>query len=57
MTEEDAVCKMYKLSEGDPEAAHGEADDILIEFLKANGHEMLADAFEDQCNRIGFWYA
>lgn len=37
----------------DPEAAHGEADNILCEFLRSAGFEKMADAFE----KVEKWYS
>jgi hypothetical protein len=41
----------------DEEAAHGTADDLLIEFLREIGYEDVADAYEAARDRVGFWYA
>lgn len=57
MSEDDAISELLSLSVGDREEAHVEADNILLEFLRKNGHESLADAYVDVRAAIGFWYA
>ena len=57
MTKDEAVTMLKCLDEGDNERAHAEADEILLEFLRTNGYEEIADAFEDAADRITFWYA
>ncbi len=44
---------LMDLSRGDPEEAHGEADDILLEIAKENGYEELAEYF----GIMEKWYA
>lgn len=56
MTPEQAIEQLKNLSESDPEEAHQEADSILLEVLKSNGLEGVANAFADAKSRIGFWY-
>lgn len=54
--EEKYVEKMRKINKdyrGDPEIAHGEADDLLVEFLKELGFEKLVKEYEN----IPKWYA
>uniref|UniRef100_A0A6H1ZRJ4 Uncharacterized protein n=1 Tax=viral metagenome TaxID=1070528 RepID=A0A6H1ZRJ4_9ZZZZ len=41
----------------DPEVCHVRADQLLIEFLRANGFGHVANAWENTKKRIGFWYA
>ena len=41
----------------DPESAHGCAEDILCDFLRAQGYSGVAEAFESARDRVGFWYA
>jgi len=57
MNIEEAVKALNNLTEGDPEIAHGEADDILCKFLSDNGFREVADAYEEAYLEIGFWYA
>ena len=57
MTELEAIKKLNELSSGDPEVSHTQADDIVLEFLRSNGHHELVDAWEEAEARIGFWYA
>ena len=53
-----AVAKLNAMGEhDDEEIAHGNADDILCEYLTAIGAKELADAFDSACARVGFWYA
>ena len=42
---------------GDPEALHGEAENIIDCYLREIGAGELADAFDNACGRVGFWYA
>jgi len=54
----DAVTAMYDVHPGDTEMAHGEAEDILLEYLRASGAKELADAWDDLIEAVGgFWYA
>lgn len=57
MTREEAIEKLKSLPVDDPEAAHGIADNILLEFLAFHGYGDVAEAWEDACEDIGFWYA
>jgi hypothetical protein len=45
------------LYRGDPEAAHGQAEDVLLQLLKSLGAAEVAYKFEEVRNDIGFWYA
>ena len=42
---------------GDPESAHGFADQYLVDFLKNAGFTRVAEAYERAEKRVGFWYA
>ena len=42
---------------GDPESAHGRADDLLCLALRGLGVGEVADAWESACMRVGFWYS
>ena len=53
MTEEEAVAALDALTDGDPEGAHGEADNILAEFVP----EAVNAAYQRAVQRVGFWYA
>jgi hypothetical protein len=58
MTEQEAIDKLNALTGSDTEADHSDADEILLEFLAANGHQGLVKAWDDACERTGgFWYA
>ena len=41
----------------DNKAAHGEADDILLNELRRAGIEDVADAYDRAQSGVGFWYA
>jgi len=52
--EQQAINALVALQgEGDTEANHGNADDILCEFLKGLGYENIVDEY----NKIDKWYA
>jgi len=54
VTREEAIEKLKKLAgSGDVEAAHGEADEVLCELLRALGYGDVVDAWED----VEKWYA
>ena len=56
MTQKEAIQRINKAcKEYDTEMAHSEADDILIEFLAANGFEALSEKFNEEARH--FWYA
>lgn len=42
-----------KEGEGDPERAHGDADEALCDFIKALGHPEIVEAWE----AVDKWYA
>lgn len=51
------VARLNKLSDADPESAHAEAEEVLIDALNECGLEDIASAFVDAVDRCGFWYA
>ena len=54
MTEAEALTKLVKLADArDIEAAHGEADDILAEFVKSLGFKLVVKAYDS----VPKWYA
>lgn len=58
MTEDEAIAKLDALGSADIEVTYIDADDVLVAFLRANGFERVAQAYEEvqkRCN--GFWYA
>jgi hypothetical protein len=57
MNSVEAINKLNALTNGDPEVAHAQADDILAAWVKANGGEQVAAAYEAAGDRVGFWYA
>ncbi len=57
VTEDEAISMLKALPAHDEEAAHSKADEILCNFLRANGHAELANTFDAVRERIGFWYA
>jgi hypothetical protein len=56
MNIEDAVKQMNDIN-CDSEAAHGQADVILLEFLSSNGYSELYDAYTAAEDRNTFWYS
>ena len=52
-----AVSNLNDLTNGDPEMAHGSAEDIVMEFLRVEGYRDVAEAFENAVERCNFWYA
>ncbi len=54
MTKEQAIEKLRELAKnGDYEAAHGDADQVLCDLLTALGHADVVAAWDD----VGKWYA
>lgn len=51
-----AIQKLATLSRDDPESAHSDRDDILMELLDTLAPEVATAAREAEM-RIGFWYA
>ncbi len=52
-----AVAELAKLHAMEPGAAHGMADNILLDVLRANELGDVADAWQLASERVGFWYA
>ena len=52
-----AVEYLDLLEDGDPELAHSEAEELLLDYLRHNGAGELAKAFVNARYRIGFFYA
>lgn len=60
MTQDEAIETLQGIQKDlaqDPEAAHGRADDVLLDFLRANGHAAVADAWQECHDKVQFWYA
>jgi len=57
MTKEEAVKALEAIQHGDNEAAHSQADDILLEYLSSSDSVEVAEAWRHVSNSIGFWYA
>ena len=61
MTEKDAIELKWILImrdlPKDPEMAHGDADEILLEMLYELGYCAIVREFRQVRDRIGFWYA
>ena len=57
MKQKEVIERLNGLSRTDPEVAHVVADDILLEFLRANNNGQVADAWEIAKDRVGFWYS
>ena len=55
--EDEAVNALARIDDGDPERAHGQADDVLLTFLKESGFEEVATAYNDLVDRCGWWGA
>ena len=55
ITEQQAIDAIqHAVDKMTPDAAHAKCEDILTDFLRANGYEKLADKFDSVC--IEFWY-
>ncbi len=52
-----AINALGNLDDGDPEAAHSEAEDILCRLLTDFNLNGAVIAFEEARDRVGFWYA
>jgi hypothetical protein len=57
MTKEEIIERLNALTDDDPEAAHNEADRLLIHALILAGMADVAEAYMDARDRVGFWYA
>lgn len=55
--EKGIVHRLNELPHKDPEGAHVEADELLLEALNIAGMSNVVDAYISARNRIGFWYA
>lgn len=55
--EQEVVDSLDALKGGDPEADHGRAEDLVMEYLRAIGHGAIVDAFDRARIRCNFWYA
>ena len=54
----EAVKYLDDMEEGsDAEIEHSRAENVLCAYLRATGSGDLADAFDNACERVGFWYA
>lgn len=60
MDEKEAIRQIESLAKefsGDTETCHIRVDDVITGFLRANGFENLADAYDIAASEVGFWYA
>jgi hypothetical protein len=58
MNKDEAIAALKQLVEGsDFESAHCQADEILLEFLRANGGQDVADEYERLRKHHMFYYA
>lgn len=57
MLRKEAVDKLDAIERGDNEAAHSQADQILLDFLRNHSFGDIAQAWENACKRAGFWYS
>ena len=53
--QDSAVLALNELTCDDPERAHGEADDILLNFIKHVGHPEVAKAYQAVVDRCCYW--
>lgn len=51
-----AVKKLNAIDD-DQEAAHIQAEDVVLEFLRDIGYGAVADGFDNVRDRNGFWYS
>jgi hypothetical protein len=56
MSKDEAIANLDALLK-DVEKSHVEADAILLQFLRDNGCEDVANAWARAEDRLGFWYA
>lgn len=52
-----AVKNLDELDGSDVEAAHVDAEEILLSLLRSSGLGDAAQAFEQARDRVDFWYA
>ncbi|WP_368647924.1 hypothetical protein [Castellaniella ginsengisoli] len=59
MTKNQVIERLRDIAQrkGDPESAHGDADDAVMQFLREIGHGEVADEFERASEIVPFWYA
>ena len=57
LSPEHIISELDALGKGDPEAAHGHAEGLLMAYLRSWGHGDIADAYERARDRVGFYYA
>jgi hypothetical protein len=54
MTPEQAIIRLKELQhQGDPEATHSDADEVLCQLLRALGHEAVVEEWD----KVPKWYA
>lgn len=53
MTEDELIKALINCDTGDPEVDHGNADDVLCDFLNSIGFKRAVEAY----NKIDKWYA
>jgi len=54
---DETIQKLNELNDDYREQAHILADSLLITYLIATGHADVAEAWQNACDRVGFWYA
>ncbi len=52
-----AIAELCNMDDSDPEAKHGEADQVLLTFLEKKGYVHIVSAYRETRDRIGFLYA
>ena len=57
MTKEEVIERLNALTGYDQEAAHGEADGLLLHALQLAGMDDVVEAYITARDRVDFWYA
>ncbi len=57
MTDEQAIEMIRACNSGDTERDHLDADGILLMYLRARGHEKVAQAYWETRQAGDWWYA
>ena len=57
MNKTEALKELEECKDMDNPDGHIRADEILVEFLKDNGHAEIADKYKSLAKYIEFWYA
>lgn len=57
MTEDEALAKLEALKSSDTECEHVDADQLMIEAMRAAGWGRFADAYAKLWKDSGWWFA